>query len=59
MNAARHKHAHSLPLAALRVLTARWPMGHQPETTDLLADQDSNFQRVDGCSRIRHSRWKR
>lgn len=37
---------------------------HKPETTygtimaDVLADKDSNFHRLDVCSRIRHSRWK-
>jgi hypothetical protein len=37
---------------------------HKPETAygtivaDVLADKDSNFHRIDVCSRIRHSRWK-
>jgi hypothetical protein len=36
---------------------------HKPETAhgtvmaDVLAYKDSNFQRIDVCSRIRHSRW--
>jgi hypothetical protein len=37
---------------------------HKPQTTygtinaDVLADKDPHFQRIDVCSRIRHSRWK-
>jgi hypothetical protein len=37
---------------------------HKPQTTygtitaDVLADKDPNFQRIDVCSRIRHSRWR-
>lgn len=37
---------------------------HKPETTygtinaDVLADKDPRFQRIDLCSKIRHSRWR-